>query len=223
MKKRILIVVYVLLLCVTASFAWLSNIQETNVKSVNVDFENAMITDFSLDAELKIDPSYVETSDEEKNDESGIKLSGNSTLPGSRIPFEIVITRDEKAEKKSKLFLDLELDEADAEILKFIYVEVVYTEVTVIKGEGNKEEYSTKSRHVFKRLLDSEQGGYYGDYSVEIFGEGNEIIIPPQRVEKENSPPEMYVTLNCSFYYSDEATATCQDMGIDAMVFRMER
>ena len=214
MKKRILIVVYVLLLCVTASFAWLSNIQETETKSVNVDFENAMITDFSLDAKLIIDDSYVESR------ESGIKLNETSTLPGSRIPFTIDITRDEITEKKTKLFLDLELDEADAEILKFIYVEVVYTEVTQIPGTNN---YSTKSRHVYKNLSESETGGYYGDYSVEIFGEGSEIIIPIERDENGDGIKEMEVTLSCSFYYSSQATATHQDMGIDAMVFRMER
>ena len=221
MKKRILIVVYVLLLCVTASFAWLSNIQETETKFVNVDFENAMITDFSLDATLDIDDSYVEERVPGKNGERDeIKLRKKSTLPGSRIPFTIDITRDVTTEKKTKLFLDLELDEANADILEFIYIEVVYTEVTQISGTN---EFSTESRHVYKRLSESEKGGYYGDYSVEIFGEGREITIPIKRDENGDGNDETFVTLKCNFYYSNEATAEHQDMGIDAMVFRMER
>ena len=38
MKKRILIIIYALLLCVTASFAWLSNFEIKPVNNVLIDF-----------------------------------------------------------------------------------------------------------------------------------------------------------------------------------------
>ena len=49
MKKRILIIFYALLLCVTASFAWLSNFQPNKVTNLSVDYSGGALTVADLD------------------------------------------------------------------------------------------------------------------------------------------------------------------------------
>ena len=220
MKKRILIVVYVLLLCVTTSFAWLSNIQETEVKTVSVDMNNGLINDFSFSASLEMDDSYKVASTD------GIKLNNKIMVPGVRIPFKIHIERGTE-EKKAKLLLDLDMDCTEAEldtdgipkIMKKIYVEIVFNEISTDNPGG-------KTRHIFKKLSElSEIDGYYGDYTIELFGEGEEIIISPAILNEDGSVSagNDVLTLNCSLYYDQTATAEYQDMGIGAMLFRLER
>lgn len=222
MKKRILIIMYVLLLCVTVSFAWLSNIQETSTESVSVDFNNAMITDLEFNANLEIDPSYCDA----EHSGEGIRLSEKVMIPNARIPFKINIDRAEN-EKKAKLFLDLAIDCSEDEtvegipmILDKIYVDIVFTERSIQYPNG-------RTRHVLKKLSEfSEKDGFYGDFSVELFGVGEEIIvgsIADENNDKQINDTESVLTLSCSLFYDNSATAEYQEMGIDAMLFRLER
>ena len=220
MKKRILIVLYVLLLCVTASFAWLSNIQETETNTISVDFTNGMISDFTFNASLEMSDSYKIESTE------GIKLNNKLMVPGARVPFKIHIEKG-KEEKRAKLVLDLDMDcvEADLDtdgipkIMKMVYVEIIFNEISEDNPGG-------KTRRVFKKLSEfSETNGFYGDYTIELFGEGEEIIVSSAIFNEDGtvSAGNDILTLNCSLYYDQLATAEYQDMGIGAMLFRLER
>ena len=60
MKKRILIIVYALLLCVTASFAWISNFDQSRVESVMFNYNNGALTVWNNNFEGKLMVPIVE-------------------------------------------------------------------------------------------------------------------------------------------------------------------
>lgn len=217
MKKRILIIVYVLLLCVTVSFAWLSNVQENIIKTVDVNFENgkAMITDFSFDAYL-----------EKRNDDGTYSKVGEdfefdqrTMVPGVRVPFRIRIKNISDVEKKAKLVLDMQIDGFDADgvnILDVLYIDMV-------PGEGFAD--TDKTRNIFIKLSEAETVGDASDgrFSLDLYGEGGELtILIPSDVDKINPDADGYVTLECSFYYDQNATAEYQNKAISALSFKLE-
>lgn len=206
MKKRILIIVYVLLLCVTVSFAWLSNVQENINKTVDVNFENgkAMITDFSFDAYLEkrnTDGTYSKV-------EGAFEFDQRTMVPGVRVPFRIRIKNISDVEKKAKLVLDMQIDGFDADgvnILDVLYIDMV-------PGEGFEDD---KTRNIFIKLSEAETVGDASDgrFSLDLYGEGGELTIPASK---------NYVTLECSFYYDQNATAEYQNKAISALSFKLE-
>ena len=221
MKKRILIILYVLLLCGTVTFAWLSNAQNSINKTVDVDYSQgkAVITDFAFDAYLeeKVGDNYVAV---EKD--SAFAFDSNDTVPGARLPFRIRVKNLGTVEKKTKLVLDMQIDGYDpsadnANILDVLYVEVVL-------GDGFSE---SGTRHAFKKLSEATYKGN-GLFSLEIYSEGEEIAVPipsvvNARLKDLGKPQNGYATFNCSFYYDQVAGAIYQGMGINALSFRLEQ
>jgi hypothetical protein len=96
----------------------------------------------------------------------------------------------------------------DVNVLDVLYLDVVAGNGF---GDGN-------NHHVFLRLNAAEQVGAEGsgEYFLWIYGDGSEITIPPTNATNE------YVTLDCSFYYDQNATAEYQHKTIQAMSFRIE-
>ena len=204
MKKRILIIVYVLLLCGTATFAWLSNAQNSINETIDVDFSGgkAVVTDFSFNAylERKIADGEVNASDKDNDgyvavDEGAFSFDTQSTLPGTRLPFRIRIQNLGDAKKSTKLVLDMYIEGYDpdsndemirskADLLDVIYIEIVLgdgfsTNDALDPDEDQIEDADKKveTRHVFKKLSEAI---YKGDglFSLEIYSEEDKIVIP---------------------------------------------
>ena len=219
MKKRILIIMYVLLLCVTVSFAWLSNVQENINNSVDVDFgvknplNNATIVDTSFLAHLE----SKDANGEYKKVEGPYSFDSKAMVPGARIPFKLKIKNMGDAEKKVTLSLDMRIDDFDPNepnILDMLYIDIVLAE-----GFDGSD-----VRHIFKKLSDFGEEGYSGngDFSLNLYGYGEELSIALPEVVNSRGGTDGYVTLNCSFYYDQNATAEYQDNAISGLSFRLE-
>lgn len=216
MKKRILIIVYVLLLCVTTSFAWLSNVQENKNDTVDVNFADgkAVITDFAFDAYLEKrndDGTYSKV-------EGAFEFDQRTMVPGVRVPFKIKIKNIGDNAKNTKLVLDMHIDNFDVNepsILDMLYIDMVL-------GKGFAD---SGTRNIFIKLSEANVVGNEGsgDFSLDLYGEGEELTIPIQSIVDEINPgADGYVTLDCSFYYDQNATAEYQNKAISAMSFRLE-
>lgn len=209
MKKRILIIVYALLLCVTSSFAWLSNFEANQAKHVTVDFQNGNAT--------VVDPGYDAYITTEQNGEDvrvGDKFvfDHKKMVPNSVTPFKIKIkNKSETESKKAKLSLAIKISPEEAS--KVNILDVLYVDIVVGQGFDGANTY-----HVFKKLSEATLIGSKnsGEYILDIYGNGEEIVIPPTSEENE------YVSLNCYIYYDKNATAEYQDKTIQTLSFRLE-
>jgi hypothetical protein len=212
MKKRILIIFYALLLCVTASFAWLSNFQANYVDEyISVDFRDGALSVVNLDFD-----AHIETPDADGTfteiPEGTFAFDKRQMVPDSITPFKIKIKNNsETAERKAKLGVAIRID--PTENVDFNILDVLYLDV--VAGSGFKD---GNNHHVFVKLSTASRVGASdsGEYFLWIYGDGKEIVIPPTTAENE------YVTLDCSFYYDQNATAEYQNKSIQAMAFRIE-
>ena len=210
-KKRILIIFYALLLCVTASFAWLSNFQANYVEDIKVDFREGALTVVNLDFD-----AFIETRDANGDfariPEGTFSFDKKQMYPDSITPFKIKIKNNSTTEeRKAKLGVAIRLDPSqidDVNLLDMLYLDVV-------AGNGFS---GANNYHVFLKLNAAEQVGASdsGEYFLWVYGDGSEIIIPP------TTPDNEYVTLDCSFYFDQNATAEYQNKSIQAMAFRLE-
>ncbi len=211
MKKRILIIFYALLLCVTASFAWLSNFDKTTVKNVNIDYRNGALTVVNLDFDAYIETQNADGAYVRIPDGEAFKFDQKKMVPDTITPFKIKIKNfSESQSNKAKLGLAIRIDPVKADevnILDMFYIDVV-------AGNG----FGKNKHHVFLKLSEAEQIGNKnsGEYFLWIYGNGSDITIPPTTDANE------YVTLDCSFYYDQDATAEYQNKSIQALAFRLE-
>lgn len=212
MKKRILIIFYALLLCVTASFAWLSNFEANYVNNIRVKYDNGAlkVVGNNFDAHIEIrneKGDFVEIPDGE-----AFKFDSRKMVPDSITPFKIKIKNNSDAEAmKAKIGVAISVDPEkikDVNVLDVIYLDVV-------AGDGFNK---VNNYHTFVKLSDAYQvgGADTGDYFLWIYGEGSEIIIPATTAKTE------YVTLDCSFYFDQNATAEYQNQSINTLAFRLE-
>ena len=217
MKKRILIVVYALLLCVTASFAWLSNFNKTNVKDLHVDFRHGAltVTDPGFQAFIETrdaNGNFVRIPDGVDGEQLPYTFNHKDMVPDTITPFKIKIKNNSSTEeRKAKLGIALRIDPEAAKVANIL--EVMYIDVIAGDGFSDDENY-----HIYMRLDEASVVGNSenGEYFLWLYGEGSEIIIPPTSDDKE------YVTLDCSFYYDQNATAKYQNQSIFALSFRLE-
>ena len=216
MKKRILIVIYALLLCVTASFAWLSDFQEERVGSISVDFQHGALTVVNVDFD-----AFLETRDANGNfvplgENEKFIFDKKNMVPDAMTPFKIKIKNNSTTEsRKAKLGVAISIDpveEGEVNILDMLYLDIV-----AVSGFRTTDTY-----HVYVRLSEADEIGADGSgtYYLTIYGDGSELIIPPF-IEDEN-PENDYAVLDCSIYFDQEATAEYQNKIINTMVFRLE-
>lgn len=212
MKKRILIIFYALLLCVTASFAWLSNFQPNKVTNLSVDYSGGALTvaDLDFDAHIEVPDEKGEYRALSKDEQ--FSFDSKKMVPDTITPFKIKIKNNSETEyRKAKLSIALKVDAE--EMSEANVLDVMYLEVVAGDGFGDGITY-----HVYVRLDEASVVGdeSNGEYFYYIYGEGDEILIPPTTADKE------YVTLDCSFYYDQNATAEYQNKSIQAISFRLE-
>lgn len=193
MKKRILIVVYALLLCVTVCVAWLSNSRINYVKEILVDFPDGALTIGNPDVAGVIG----------RIDESGqfqrvdtLTFDPKSMVPGSGQNFQIRLKNmAESRTQKIKLGVaikvwtpevntvadgDAGVTESvnEADVLDMIYLSVIKNAST---GSGNNEVENFDSENSISVRLG--QASAIGEakektYFLWVCGDGNEIIVP---------------------------------------------
>ena len=197
MKKRIILSIgaLLLLLSVVTSVAWLSNFDKKKVTSVNVDYQNGMMTiaDKNFDAWALVPDGNGDY--RELGDDEDFTFDDRSLVPDSVTPFKIKIENKTDSEKTANLSLIFTTD--DTTLLEHFYIDVVI---------GNKY-------HVYRCLAEASEIGNVGsgNYVLDIYGEGAEINISASSV----------ITLDCYFYYDKFADASNQANNID-IEFRLE-
>ena len=206
MKKRILIIVFALLLCVTASFAWLSNFEKQVVSAVNVGFPDGALSVVQLDFDASME---VEVSDgvfRPLDDNENFTFDKQKMIPNAVTPFKIKIKNNSDQATDAKLVVSIKIDPEQAKTANIL--DVLYLDV--ISGDGFS---AVNDYHVFVNLKEAKVVGDAsgGNYLLYVYGDGNEITIPPSA----------NVTLDCYFYYDQNATAVYQNKNI-AVSFRIE-
>ena len=211
MKKRILIIIYALLLCVTASLAWLPNYSKNKVEEIFIDYKDGALT--------VADPGFLAHIETLNSAGSFEQIAGDSYLfdsrkmvPDSLTPFKIKIHNNSATEyRKAKLGIGIRIDAQEAEIANIL--DVLYLEI--VSGAGFDD---AVTNHVYLRLNEASVIGdpSNGEYFLWIYGEGSEILIPP------STSGDDYVTLDCSLYFDQNATQKYQNKSVYAMAFRLE-
>lgn len=234
MKKRILIAVYALLLCVTACFAWLSAREAKYVTELNVDFDNGALTVAHPDVQ-----ALIGTVDADGEFQPTDKLDFSRMVPGKGQRFQIKLKNnsDEKMQK-IKLGVAIKADVRDEDVdatesaseteKKLTLLDMIY--VSVIKeasyGGGDADlDFKNDDNSVSKKLSDASVMGRPEDnsYFLWICDEGTEIIVPPNTATPDpNDPYKEYITINCSVEFAPDATAEYQNKAIEALAFRVE-
>lgn len=217
MKKRILIVIYALLLCVTASFAWLSNFNKTEVKNLFIDYQagELTVTDLGFQAFIETpnsDGVFERIPDAPDGGQLPFTFDHKAMVPDSVTPFKIKIKNNSSEKsREAKLGIALRIDPEAAKIANIL--EVMYIDVIAGTGFSDDENY-----HVYMRLDEASAvgNGEGGEYFLWIYGDDSPISIPPTTDAYE------YVTLDCSFYYDQNATAKYQNQSIFELAFRLE-
>ena len=216
MKKRILIIIYALLLCVTASFAWLSNFNVTPVKSIAVDFQGAdkgglaTVASFDFDTALEIVDENGDYVPLEKD--VPYTFDSKNMVPDSMTSFRLKIKNNSTTESRTtKLVVAISIDPEQAKQANIL--DVLYLDVVASDGFMNLENY-----HIYVRLNEAKEVGAKGsgEYTLTIYGDGNELVIPAADGDDD------YATIDCKIYFDQEATAEYQNKTIDAMLFRFE-
>ena len=215
MKKRILIIFYALLLCVTASFAWLSNFNVTPVGSVSVDFQGgdkgglATVASFDFDTALEIANDKGDYVPLEKD--VPYTFDSKHMVPDSMTAFRLRIKNNSATDiRTTKLVVAISIDPEEAE--KVNILDMLYLDVVASDGFMNLENY-----HIYVRLNEAKEVGAKGsgEYVLTLYGDGNELVIPANADNK-------YATIDCKLYFDQEATAEYQNKIINTMVFRLE-
>ena len=193
MKKRILIVVYALLLCVTICFAWLSNSRVNYVREINVDFKNGALT-----VDRAGVTGVIGTVDSKGEFKAVDKLSIDSRLmiPGSGHKFQIRLKNiDETKTQKIKLGVLIKLnDDTDVpqgtgelpDVFDKLYISVLKRATS--SGEANNVEFDSDNSFSVKL----NEASVYGNpddkmYFLWICKDETEIILPAKESDSDAS------------------------------------
>ena len=248
MKKRILIVVYALLLCVTICFAWLSNSRVNYVEDIQVQFPQGALTISNPEVDGIIGRVNENGQFEKVN---VLTIDSKSMVPGSGQKFQIrlknlaetkaqkiklgvaikVWTPDTAAAADDETRLTESVNSADA--LDMIYLSVIKN--AAIGGGANNGDLFDSENSVSVRLSEATVMGSAEEktYFLWVCGDGNEIVVPAITASGSGNQPantaettgelgNYNVTINCSFEFDPEATAEHQNVKIEALAFRVE-
>lgn len=218
MKKRILIIVYALLLCVTASFAWISNFDQSRVESVMFNYNNGALTVWNNNFEGKLMVPVVEGTNADgtpkeiwKDVDKNKIYTFDSTkfVPDSVTPFRLGIKNISGEDQQARLSLVFKMDTEDVELLNYIYINIIGVE----SGNFAKED----SYHRFVKLSEAEQisnNGEEAEFVLRLYSYSNPVAVP-----KVNN---RFFEFDCFFYFDPEAPTEMQHKSISAMAFRLE-
>ena len=197
MKKRILIVVYALLLCVTICFAWLSNSRVNYVKNINVDYKNGALTighagvkgvigridengNFQMVEKLEIDPKVMVPGSGHKFQ---IRLKNTEEITEQKIKLGVLIRLSEGT--KETRGVDGEQDSTLPDVFDKLYISVLKKAAN--GGGANNVEFDSENSFSVKLSAASVYGNKKDNmYFLWICGEGNEIILPATRTESSS-------------------------------------
>ena len=209
MKKRLLLILYCLLLCCTATFAWILNGDPEYVRNIVIDYtdDNKMCIS---SVNVKANAYFIMESGEVPAEQ--FELDASELIPDTMIPFRITLDYQAQDPEKSALPVKLTLvgiTVSDPRLLNMMYISVTP------KNEGLS---STNGRgSVYKCFSEAKLMGDGVTYSLDIYDSENRLFIPHN---EENGPAS---ELDCYLYFDRKADATYQGMSINITSFRLEQ
>ena len=211
MKKRILWIVYSLLLCCTVTFAWILSGKPLAVPYVMLDYaeENQMfISSVGVNAK-----AYFRQGDQEVPAED-FYLDPSKLVPGTIIPFTITLDYQAQDEARSAISVKLSMigiTVSDPKLLDKMYVSVTPKNERLTSTNGRQTLYIC--------LNEAEPMGEAGEetYRLNIYDSSNQLIIPHN--DAGSAPSE----LDCYLYFDRSADSSFQNLSLDIRYFRLEQ
>ena len=223
MKKRILIIVYALLLCVTASFAWISNFDQSSVAAVKFNYNNGALTVWNNNFEGKLMvPEVVGTNADGtpkevwKDVDPTKKYIFDSTkfVPDSVTPFRLGIKNKSGEDQQARLSLIFKMSTEDVVLLNYIYINIIGIEAEQLGSWSFAKE---DSYHQFVQLSEAEQFSSKdgeAEFVLRLYSYSNPVAVP--------NVNNRFFEFDCFFYFDPEAPTEMQHKSISAMAFRLE-
>ncbi len=211
MKKRILRILYCLLLCCTVTTAWILSGESVRTPYIMLDYtgDNKMfISSVGVDAEVL----FVEG--EQYVPAKEFKLDPAKLVPGATIPFKITLDYQSQDEELSAISVRLSIvgiTVSDPRLLSMMYIGVTP------KNDGLT---STNGREMLYKCFDkAELVGEDGEftYRLDIYDSANKLIIPHN--DEGDAPSE----LDCYLYFHSDADASYQDISMNISYFHLEQ
>ena len=218
-KKKILIVVYTILLGITVSFAWILNPESNVSDSFYIEYGG------SSDNTLVVAPKDIEmivyaqrsgkwlkagSSSDKKNQDELFSVDSSTVIPNSSAPFRIRLKNKSNETKKIKIVLTGIVCDQNLVDKKIIYVSAL--------GSMEYSKYSVKapesvylSLNVDGELVSVDEETNTSTYNLTLY---DEIEVPV-------TEGDAYVELDCYFYFDkDEMTNVCQNKTFFVSSFR---
>ena len=218
MKKRILLIVYSILLCCTITFAWILDGNPKPIKGFMFNYaEDSRMSIASIGADVAIGfrqgDGYVAAKD--------FVLQPSHMMPNARIPFKIMF--DYQATDEAKTALPVSISLVGIRVSDPILLDKIYVSITPVTEKLT----ATNGRSpIYKCLSDAIPVGD-GDnisYRLELYNNLNKLYIPhnDEQVREDPWDEGNRAVLDCDFEFHSSADASCQDISLDIGIFRVE-
>lgn len=209
-KKRILLLMYALLLCVTASFAWIIIRDPIRTKSLVVDYHThkLMVSDKNIELSIWVPEKdgFAEISNSSDEDNRNELFRFQNIVPDYNVSYQIRIKNNTSAPITIRLSIS-SLSCAD----KLINVDDALVYLSVRPGNLFKSHAGIKlPEEKYMGITDQTlQSIGNGQYSLSLY---DGLQIPPTG--------DGYVELECYFYFSKEMDNSYQNL--DFRVFTIQ-
>ena len=201
MRKKLILVAYCVLLCITVTFSWLFDILPNHVYEVIIDYQNngLFIVNANMEAELYMQEQdggeFVEVKDSFSFD--SVRL-----IPNAVIPFYVDIHNTGTANTSLMITLLLQVD--DPALLDVLFVDIV-----VAADDSNT------GKHVYKKLSEAERIGDSDstEYALTLYASNNKLFVKGLST----------VRLDSYLYFDRNADSTYQGKSLEIISFRLEQ
>lgn len=218
MKKRILLLVYSVLLCCTITFAW---ILDGNPKPIT-----GFMFDYSDDSKMSIASIGVDVAIGFRQGDGYVAardfvLRPEHMMPNARIPFKIMFDHQSDDEEPTSLPISLSL--VGIRVSDPILLDKMYISVTPVTDGLTATNGRSPIYKCFSDAIPVGEGDNVS-YRLEIYNNLNKLYIPHNdEQEREDQWDEgNRSVLDCYLEFHSSADASYQDISLDIGIFRVE-
>lgn len=202
MGKKLLLVAYCILLCITITFSWLFDIEPNYVQNIVIDFEknNLFIVNAKIEAKL-----FMEQNGNDVQVDDSFELDSSLLIPNAVIPFYITISNTGESNTLLTMTLLISVNESDLCLLDMLYVDMVVASDDA--GVGT---------HVYKKLSEAKRIGNTNEYSLPLYSSENKLFV-------KSGGEDEAVKLKGYLYFDRNADSTYQGKSFKIVSFRLEQ
>lgn len=204
MSKRIIALIYAILLCVTVSFAWILSEKENIVKDVTIGYNDGKLVIAPTDIQGKVIISDSFGNETELTDD--FEFNPTDIIPNSIIAFSLRLRNNSYMEIPVNItFVGITAENASI-------LDVVYFSATPSTGWKENTPPST-----YINLGDAVYNEVDGTYTLTVL---TTVVLRPTEVLNEDD----YMGYECYFYFDGEAmTNAHQDVNLEIGTIRISQ